>query len=467
MTKTGRRGLPAAFGVAAIVTGAPLLVLGWLTFVGVPPVELSLERRANGALVVTDVPVAGPAWQMGVEPGMRVEGFSSPGGDPRIDWQSLLLTDGWVRTTIQRYELPPDPTAFVIAVLALVGALAVGRVAPSVAWWLLLLPAVASLAVASRYVPAPLGLGLVVAPPAVGALSLAPAGRCLHRLAPLVAVLGVALATGAWLAAYALRFESWTVPRGAAVAIAIGLLALGTAAVVREAAWRARALLARQGVPLPPPAALVAATVDELVPGRSRSRLEAIERERAALAGDLHAEVLPELAAVVRSVEAGLEPAEAAIRLRALTGELRELMTERRLAVLDELGLVAALEWLAERVEERTRVRVEIDIREEAGRPPRDVELAAYRIVQQAIDNALVHARPSVILIALEISSSRLSLDVTDDGAGIDPDAQARALRSGRLGLADMRARAAAVGAAFRVARRPEGGTTAALRWPA
>lgn len=458
----------AAFAAGAALAAVSLLVLGWLTFVAVPPVELTLERRPDGTVVVAEVPVAGPAWQMGIEPGMRVEGFVSPSGDPSSDWQSLLLTDGSLRTAIQRYDLPPDPPVFVFGLLGLLSALVLQRVAPTVAWWLLLLPAATSLAVASRYVPAALGFGLTLAPPVIGALSVADPLRRPHRLAPLIAVVAVIVAASGWLAAYVLRFESWDVPRQLSGAIAVGLLALGTTAVAREAMWRGRARLERHGLADPSPAELLAATVDELVPGRSRSRLQAIERERASLAGDLHAGVLPELAAVIRSVDAGLDPAQAAARLRTLVDELRELMTERRLSVLDELGLVPALEWLAERIEERTTVRVEIDVwGDEVARAPREVELATYRIAQQAIDNALVHARPTVIRLGLEISESGLKLEVSDDGSGIVADADARAARRGRLGLADMRSRAAAIGGAFWVDRRPEGGTTAALRWPA
>jgi signal transduction histidine kinase len=192
-----------------------------------------------------------------------------------------------------------------------------------------------------------------------------------------------------------------------------------------------------------------------------------MERERAAIANDLHGDVLPDLASIIRSVESGMSQADAAVRLRSIAGELRELMTERRLAVLEELGLVPALEWLAERIQERTRVTVELDIGGDgAARLPPDVELHVYRIVQQALDNALVHARPSKIRISIDITAGRLDLHVVDDGTGISRDAESRALRAGRLGIADMRQRAAAIGGAFSV-HGVTAGTMVALRWPA
>lgn len=321
---------------------------------------------------------------------------------------------------------------------------------------------------ASNYVPASLAFLLALAPPVVAGLSLGERERQPHPLVPVLAALAVFLAGVGWLLAYMFRFESWDVPRQLSAGIALGLLALGSAAVVRQALWRARTRLGRQGSAPMSPTALLAATVDELIPGRSRSRLDAIESERTRLAGDLHADVLPELAHVIRLADAGTDPAETASRLRAVADDIRDLMAERRLAVLDELGLVPALEWLAERLQERTRIRVEIDIHgDDAQRAPREVELAAYRIAQQAIDNALVHANASTIRIDLSVSGQRLELDVTDDGLGLPVDAEARALRAGHLGLADMRARAAAIGGTFRIGCRQGGGTPAALRWPA
>ncbi len=462
------RPFPLAFGTALAISTAALFVLGWLTFVSVPSVQLGLERWASDGWIVSGVPVAEPAWLYGVRPGMVVDGFTGPGPEPGQDWESLFVTDGTLRLDVQRHGVPPEPIAFGGGLIALLLAVAASRLAPTLAWWLAAAAALTSLAVASNYVPASLAVLLALAPPAVAGLSVAERGRRLHPLVPILAALSVVLAGVGWLLAYMLRFESWDVPRQLSAGIALGILALASAGAVRQASWRARTRLVRHGATAMSPTALLAATVDELIPGRSRSRLFAIEGERTRLAGDLHADVLPELAHVIRLADAGIDPTETASRLRAVADDLRDLMAERRLAVLDELGLVAALEWLAERIEERTRVRVEIDIHgDDAQRAPREVELAAYRIAQQAIDNALIHANASTIRIDLWVSGQRLELDVTDDGLGLPVDAEARALRAGHLGLADMRARAAAIGGTFRIERRQGSGTTAVLRWPA
>lgn len=459
---------PRAFGTALAVSAAALLVLGWLTFVSVPSVQLGLERRASGEWSVGEVPVAESAWLYGVRAGMVVDGFTGPGSTPGQGWESLAVTDGTLRLDVQRHLLAPEAIAFTGGLIALLLAVVAYRLAPTLAWWLTVAPTLTSLAVASDYVPASLAFLLALAPPAVAGLSVAERARRLHPLVPALAAMAVLGAAAGWLVAYSARFESWALPRQLPIGVAVVMLGLGTVAVIREGLRRARTRLGHQGAAVAPSMALLAATVDELIPGRARSRLLAIESERTRLASDLHADVLPELADVIRSADAGMNPTETASRLRAVADELRDLMAERRLAVLDELGLVPALEWLAERIEERTKVRVEIDIRgDDAQRAPREVELAAYRIAQQAMDNALIHAHAGTIRIDLTISGQRLELEITDDGLGLPVDAEARALRAGHLGLADMRARAAAIGGTFRIGSRPGSGTTAALRWPA
>lgn len=458
--------VPRAFVAAMVGSALVLGVLAWLVLVSVPRVEVRLETTTDGRLIVSDVPIGERAWLVGVRPGMEVEAFAPADARPNEDWTSLAVSDRVVHLTVQRYSPSPDLIWPAVSLVALVGSIFAIGVAPSVAWWLLLAPALIGVAVASDLVTAPVGLLLALAPPAIGALSLIDPDRRLHARALSIGVLSIILVGASWLIAYVLRFESWAIPRQASAAIGIGLLTLGTVAAVQQALWRARTRLDPAGDRSPPAFLLLASTLDELVPGRARSRLSAIERERAAIASDLHGDVLPDLAAIIKSVEAGMDQADAAARLRLVAGELRELMTERRLTVLEELGLVPALEWLAERVEERAKVTVDLDIRGDgAVRVPPEVELHAYRIAQQALDNALVHARPSKIRISIDIAADRLDLKVVDDGAGIAPEAEARALRAGRLGIVDMRQRAAAIGGALSVQGRG-GGTMVALRWP-
>jgi signal transduction histidine kinase len=219
--------------------------------------------------------------------------------------------------------------------------------------------------------------------------------------------------------------------------------------------------------------------VDELVPGRDVGRAAAAESERGRLAADLHAEVLPSLQRALAQAESGGSVERLAADLRSAVGDVESLLAARRSIVLEELGLLAGLEWLAERVEERSDVRVEIEVlggdpggggdgeAVAAGtwRPPRSVERSAFRIAQLALDNVMRHAPTSRALVSVDISPAAVAMRIDDDGPG-PPIDEASAARAGRRGIADMRAEARACGARLETGRAPgQPGMVVAFRW--
>ena len=152
--------------------------------------------------------------------------------------------------------------------------------------------------------------------------------------------------------------------------------------------------------------------VDELVPGRDVGRHEAAETERGRLAADLHAEVLPSLRRALAEAEGGGTVERLAVDLRTAVDEVESMLLARRSIVLEEMGLLAGIEWLAERVEDRSAVRVEIAVegRQRRGRrqgaaptdrPPRDAERAAFRVAQLALDNVVRHAPASAARVGV------------------------------------------------------------------
>jgi signal transduction histidine kinase len=254
-----------------------------------------------------------------------------------------------------------------------------------------------------------------------------------------------------------------TRPTALFVDVVLLLAAFGVAGDVRAAATRAEA----NGGPTTPFAERVRATLRELVPGEADAGAAAIDAERIRLAGDLHAVVLPSLRRAIADVEGG-GPVEAlADRLRAVDLELERLMADRWPVVLETFGLVEALEDLAERTEAEGGVQVTLDVGPAAGRPRPDIERTAWRIAQVALDNAVRHAFAAEIAIFVSTSVERVSLEIRDDGQGIDASAAAEALRAGARGLADLSRRATAVGGSISIQPGDRAGTVVRFDWPA
>jgi len=190
----------------------------------------------------------------------------------------------------------------------------------------------------------------------------------------------------------------------------------------------------------------------------------AAETERIRLASALHDGPLADIALLIQRLDERGDADSAAIA-RGVADELRAVGSELRLPILDDLGTGPALEWLVGRLVQRSGVPVELR-QTTVSRPPAPVELAAYRVAQEALVNALKYgAAPITVSYAATLGSVTLSVD--DGGPGIDREAPARAEREGRLGLASMIQRAEAVGAQLVLTGRTGGGTHVGLEWHA
>lgn len=202
-----------------------------------------------------------------------------------------------------------------------------------------------------------------------------------------------------------------------------------------------------------------------------RATLQALEAERSRVARDLHDVPLQELAAVIHRLDKQPGTASEAARLREIAGHLRDVTVSLRPPVLDDVGLGAALAEFAERraPDGGSSIRVTLDDRtsiDPGSRPPADVELAVFRIVQEALVNAQRHAESSLIEVGGVVARDHLRVAVTDDGRGIDDKAAALAAGVGRLGLASMRERAAAIHATLTLSSAPGGaGTSIIVEW--
>lgn len=204
---------------------------------------------------------------------------------------------------------------------------------------------------------------------------------------------------------------------------------------------------------------------------RSRERLVlAREEERLRIRRELHDGVGPSLAAIGLELDLALalHPApdgdvgsRATRRARELTGTLitdvRRIVHELRPAALDELGLAGALEDLALTPGADPQVHVVVG---ELPALPAATEVAAYRIAQEALANAVRHASATAVVISVDVAGHVLCLEILDDGVGVSDGAVEG------VGSSSMRERAVEVGGSYRRIRRASGGTMVRAELP-
>jgi two-component system sensor histidine kinase UhpB len=142
---------------------------------------------------------------------------------------------------------------------------------------------------------------------------------------------------------------------------------------------------------------------------------------------------------------------------------VRRIITELRPSVLDQLGLPDAIEWQAQDFAARTGLALELGIDGDCASPRDEVASAAFRMLQEALNNVAKHANATRVRVSLRMESGLLSLEVSDDGRGIT-DAEVRGSHS--LGLLGLRERAIALGGTVTVAAGATGGTSVTLRIP-
>jgi signal transduction histidine kinase len=191
------------------------------------------------------------------------------------------------------------------------------------------------------------------------------------------------------------------------------------------------------------------------------------ELERRRLARELHDETGQALTSILLSLRT-VEEAEDEQELRAAVGEVRELVrstlqdvrqlaVELRPKVLDDFGLVAALERLTQSFGEQTGISVHFQQNwPTSDRLPAEIETALYRIVQESLTNIVKHARATSVSVVLTRKDDSVSVVVEDDGVGFEPH---RAREDG-IGLVGMRERVALLGGRLAIESRPGAGTT-------
>jgi signal transduction histidine kinase len=256
----------------------------------------------------------------------------------------------------------------------------------------------------------------------------------------------------------------------------VALTALGLIGDARPAADRARQRVAltrgrarSMGNQVELGLAWLRAFAEELGPGRSGAR-HAVLAERSRIARDLHADVMPGLRRALADAERDVPPDRLAASLRELLAEVEALGATQHAIQLEVGGLVPALEWLAERVEERSEVTVTLEVVDSSSAAgdttPPDVAAAAFRVATLALDNVVRHVRGGQASVTVRAEADVVELAVSDDGPGLAPGAVASAQAKGRRGIADMAVEGAACGAVVDVGAGPGGvGTRVRFAW--
>ncbi|MEW6047655.1 MAG: sensor histidine kinase, partial [Bacillota bacterium] len=210
-----------------------------------------------------------------------------------------------------------------------------------------------------------------------------------------------------------------------------------------------------------------------------RRVIAAQEEERRRLARELHdgtaqglAGIAVELELGERLLDAGPDAARRQLqRLRSLVKEtlidLRRVIFDLRPMALDELGVISAIRRYAHYVAGLGGPPVEVAVHGPERRFDAPLEVAVFRVVQEAVSNARRHAGASHIWVTVEVGEGFVHVTVKDDGRGFDPDAARQQARErGSIGLLSMEERVKLFGGRFAVHSAPGLGTRVSARFP-
>lgn len=189
----------------------------------------------------------------------------------------------------------------------------------------------------------------------------------------------------------------------------------------------------------------------------SRSLIQVQELERRNIARELHDEIGQSLTAVkidmlnimqqTKSAQIQTQLKDSIQLVEESLNEVRELSLNLRPSILDDLGLLPAIRWYVDRQSQRSGIKGKVITKQIEGNLSPELQIACYRIVQEAITNIIKHAKAETFSIELERKSNDLHLLITDDGIGYNVSiARRKAINGQSIGVLGMQERAELVG---------------------
>jgi len=193
--------------------------------------------------------------------------------------------------------------------------------------------------------------------------------------------------------------------------------------------------------------------------------LKVQDEDRRSIARELHDGVGQLLAAISMNIgvvaeeknklspDAARRVEENRVLLHQASTDIRTVSYLLHPPLLDEMGLRSALQWYIEGFSERSKIATRLEVPADLVRLPRDYELVIFRVAQECLTNIHRHAKSSSAIVRLSNADGKLTMQIKDNGEGIDPEIQTR-IASGKtsgVGLRGMRERLAAIGGALRI----------------
>jgi signal transduction histidine kinase len=193
------------------------------------------------------------------------------------------------------------------------------------------------------------------------------------------------------------------------------------------------------------------------------------EEERKRIARELHDETSQNMARMTMSLDRAVQASDIESR-RAHLGEARGLLLKTlegvhriiydlRPSILDDLGLVPALQWYAERRLSSQGINVTWEVNARDARLPTLMETALFRVVQEALTNVAKHARAENVIVSMDLGVEAVTIEVEDDGVGFEPALALAGQDAQGLGIRGMRERVGILGGRFELRSQPGDGT--------